>query len=138
MEASQVKENKRNYIQKWGYDLIPNNEITPLTPWVVQLSMRGPTWGSVRGYILRTDGITKPRRITKDVRSPLIWNTYVGVTDKCSYRKVLPQMILMRDFLNAIVQVKAKKRLVTIELMKSAPSSELKQQLIEAACLAAV
>jgi hypothetical protein len=75
--------------------------------------------------------------MTKDLLI-LGWHCYVGVTDKCSFRKKLPEMIALRDFMNAVHQVKEKKRRVTIELMKSAPTPELKQQLIEAACLAAV
>lgn len=126
------------YIQQHGYALIPNNSATPLTPWVIHLSLRGPTWGSVRVYVVKTDGYKKPKRIMKENRAKLIWNTYVGVTAKCSYRKVLPEIIFLRDFLNSIVQVRAGKCRVTPELMKSAPSPELRQELVEAICLAAV
>ena len=126
-----------DYIKRFGYSVIPNNDVTPLTPHIIHLSMRGPSDGSVMAKVVRTNGIEKPKRVTKEYLV-LGWACYVGVTDKCSFRKKLPEMIALRDFMNAVHQVKEKKRRVTIELMKSAPTPELKQQLIEAACLAAV
>lgn len=126
------------WLAKYGYPFIPNNKPSQEHPYIIKLFSVGASQGGCQARIIRTDGITIPRRIPSSMRvGPTFW-VYVGKTKLCSFRENLPDILACRDWCNAVHQVRLGKRPVTPELLASAPSPELKQELIEACCLAAL
>lgn len=129
---------RKAWIDQYGYRIIPNNEPNGDRPYTIHLSTRGASIGSVTASIIRTDGI-RPKRISKGHRTRFRESCYVGKTDKCSFRRVIYALVEIRDYLNLIHGVRSRRvRITEADLKLPAPSKALKQELIEACCLAAL
>ena len=120
---------------------VPGNEISPDRPYTILAASAG--LNAIKLSVVETDGIHRPESIRNTGvagKGPLrlIWrseNLNVGVTEKCSVRRRIPDAVAIRDACNLIHAIKNKKKKVTLEDIQSVTDPALKRELIQAICL---
>lgn len=145
-EDRQTKKKLKKRVPKLlrrAYSFISDNNINSNNPYTIMVSTSGPSMGSVTLALVQTNGLEKPPKI--DPRCKLMirlvkkWpNLNLGSTAKCAFHRNLVEIIATRDLMNTIHRISLKKQPVSIELMQSVTDPTLKQELINACCLAAI
>ena len=135
-------ERRGSILKDYALSFIHNNDINELNPYTVLLSTSGGSIGSITMVVVETDGKQQPKKIDSRCRGwkRLIreWcNVHVGTTKKCAFQRYLPDVLALRDRMNLIHRVKLKKQKLTVEIIQSF-EPQYRQELIEAACLAAI
>lgn len=125
--------------RKLAESLLTNNEISPDNPYTL-LTLSGHYNSTVFFLLVQTNGLKRPQRCfgRAFIRRIKGWDLYVGSTIRSSFYKKLPEMLALRDAYNLIHRIKMKKQKVTVEIMQSVTDPKMKQELIEACCLAAI
>jgi hypothetical protein len=123
---------------------IPNNEVSPDNPYTLIWSWGGFQGASVYMTLVETTGSKRPARndtrLTSIKRRVKMWEKplYVGAMKTSQLKTALPEMLALRDAYNLIHRVKLRKQKLTLELVQSITDPKMRQELVEAACLAVV
>jgi hypothetical protein len=130
---------KADRMKQRAYDRIPENEISPDNPYTILVSRAGYTAGSLYLYVVKTDGHKRPKSAPRKESSTVYTKRcFLGATVKSSFFPVSIECIVIRDFYNMLHRIKLHKQHITPEIMASVTHPHLREQLIEAICLAAI